>query len=488
MLGALSQSEPWVRWSIALIVGFPLAIIVLGEIHTWLRRARSPFVRPLANLRNYLVPAVAAWLAVEKVLGLPDSHLLTRVLTTIVGILGISSALAFFNTLFFDVAGGQGSWQARVPRLLRDLTQTVLVLIGAAIVLSMVWDADLGGLLTALGVGSIVLGLALQDTLGNVFAGIAMLIERPFNLGDWIQTGDTIGRVIEINWRAVHLETTAQELIVIPNGSIAKDKLTNFSRPTPIHRERVEIGFSYDDPPNKVKRLMESMLRDVNGVLADPPPFVVTREYQDSSILYRMVFALEDYSEMPRVRSEIMTRIWYTAQREGLTIPYPIQMEMSMDAPPAPPRESDAERTLRAIRELPSVGAVDAGALAQASGQHSMHRYARAETILEFDQPLAGLYLILAGQVSVRTRDLSGASVEIETLKAGEFFGERSLIAGEASDVSVVASADTEIALLTPQTLDRIFALAPRLAKNIGDVMERRRKSGVGARGAQRIF
>ncbi len=487
MLNAWSQAESWARWAIALIIGFPLAVVALGELDAWLKRAGSPFTKPLRTLRHYLLPVIGAWLLAEQVFGLPSTHLLTRTLTTLVGILGISSALAFFNTLFFDVAG-ENSWQSRVPRLLRDLAQTVLVLIGAAIVLSLVWNADLGGLLTALGVGSIVLGLALQDTLGNVFAGIAMLIERPFNIGDWIQTGETVGRVIEINWRAVHLETRSRELIVIPNGVIAKEKLVNFNRPTPIHREKIEIGFSYDDPPNKVKQVMLQMMGDVPGVLADPGPLVITAEYQDSSIQYRLIFAISDYTQVMRVRGEVMTRIWYAAQREGLTIPYPIQMEMSLPPPPAPPRESDDERTLRAIRNLPSLGKIDHAALAHASGQGCVQRFARAETILEFDQALAGLHLIIAGRVSVRMRDHSGAAAEVETLGAGEFFGERSLIAGEASDFRVVALDDTEIALLTPETLERIFALAPRLARNIGDIMERRRKSTASLRGAQRLF
>ncbi len=487
MLQSLAHAQDWVRWSIALIVGFPLAMVAFAEAHTLLKRAGSPFARPLQNLRLYMLPAVAAWLAAEKVVGLPGTHLLTRTLTTLVGILGIYTALAFLNTLFFDVAG-EGSWQRRVPQLLRDLAQTVLVLIGGAIVLSMVWDADLGGLLTALGVGSIVLGLALQDTLGNVFAGIAMLIERPFNVGDWIQTGETVGRVIEINWRAVHLETRSRELIVIPNGAIAKEKLVNFNRPTPVHREKIEIGFSYDDPPNRVKQVMQEMMRDVDGVLADPAPLVMTAEYQDSSVLYRLIFAVADYTQVMRIRGDVMTRIWYTAQRHGLTIPYPIQMEIPLEPAPTTQRESGPERAARAMRALPSVGMVDGAALGELSDATPVRTFAQDETVLDFEQELGGLYLILSGRVSVRIRDAAGNSTEVERLGAGEFFGERSLIAGETSDVQVLALEDTETAVLKAQTLQRLFDLAPRLAKSIGDVMERRRKSAASVRGAQRLY
>lgn len=478
MYQSFLQLEDWARWSIALIIGFPLLMIVIGEALTWLRRADSAFLRPARALRNLLLPILAAWLLTEKVIGLPGTHMITRSLTTLVGIFGIYCALTFLNTLLFDVAE-EGSWQRRVPQLLRDLAQTLLVLIGGAIVLSVVWDADLGGLLTALGVGSIVLGLALQDTLGNVFAGIAMLIERPFNVGDWIQTGETVGRVIEINWRAVHLETRARELIVIPNGAIAKEKLVNFTRPTPVHREKIEIGFSYDDPPNKVKQIMIDMMSGVEGVLAEPAPVVITADYKDSSILYRLIFSTNDYARVMRIKDEIMTRIWYAAQRHGLNIPYPIQVEMPVEAPPATVRETNPERVGRAIRALPNVGELAEGALQTLAAQASMRSFAAGETVLEFNATLPGLYLVLSGSVSVSVHDSNGTTVEMERLADGEFFAERALIPGEVSDTCVIALEDTEIAVLAPGTLEKIFDLAPRLAKHIGDVMQQRRQASM---------
>jgi small-conductance mechanosensitive channel len=476
MLDSLSNLADWARWSIILLIGFPLATIVLAELHATLRRKNSPFARPVQGLRIFVLPSVVAWLVAEQVLQLPHTNLALRITNTLIGIIGIANALAFLNTLFFDVARPD-SWQRRVPRLLRDLAQTILVAIGAAIVLSKVWDADLGGLLTALGVGSLVLGLALQDTLGNVFSGIAMLIERPFNIGDWIKTGDTTGRVIEINWRAVHLETGARELLVIPNGVIAKNQLVNFNRPTPIHREKLEIGFSYDDPPNKVKQLMMAMILEVDGVLPEPPPAIVTMDYKESSILYAISFTVSDYGLAGRIRGEVMTRIWYTAQRHNLTIPFPIQMAYSMEPPPAPTRETPTKRAGRAIGALPNAGALSADMLTELSLLTPLRAYARNEKLLDFEHSIPGLFLILSGKVKVNIRDNAGEEVEVERLGQGEFFGERSLIAGVNSHIQVIALEDTEIVLVAPATLDRIFSLAPRVAKNISDTMERRRKA-----------
>ena len=105
--------------------------------------------------------------------------------------------------------------------------------------------------------GSLVIGLALQDTLKNLFSGILLLFERPFALGDWLQVGETIGKVIKVNWRSVYLQTRDQDSVVIPNSILAQGNFTNYNRPTPLHVERFLFGFSYDDPPNKVIRVLK---------------------------------------------------------------------------------------------------------------------------------------------------------------------------------------------------------------------------------------
>jgi small-conductance mechanosensitive channel len=484
MWAAIRSMDNWMLWSIGLIVGFPLIIIVLGEVVGWLQRKESPFAKPFRVTRHWLLPLIAAWLLGGYVIGLPDHSFLLRMIETGAGMLGIYVSLALINVMLFDIAE-PGSWQRQVPKLLRDLAQSILVLVGFAIVMSEVWDANLGGLLTALGVGSIVIGLALQDTLSNVFAGIAMLIERPFVVGDWIQAGTTIGKVTEINWRAVHLETGRKQLIVIPNGIIAKGELMNFSQPTPVHRERIEISFSYDDPPNRVKEAMVETMLSVHGVLSDPGPYVETFGYNDSSILYRLSFFVDDYARTPRIRDQIRTRIWYATQRHGLTMPYPIHVQMSADDMPAVAREAKSAKIERVMRELPAVNQVETLELQQVATQPTTCDFARGEVILNFGDPLPGVYLILSGRVTVAARDAEGIATEMEQLTAGAFFAERSLIPGERNDSRVTALTDTEIAVLAPATLDRIFALAPRLSKHMGDVMQQRRKANA-AQGAVR--
>ena len=129
----------------------------------------------------------------SKIVGLEADSATMRSVATLFWISVIYAVLLFVNLLLFEQAAA-GSWRARAPKLFQDLLRVLLVVIGAAIVLSVVWRRDLGGLVAALGVGSIVLGLALQETLGNLMSGIAMLFERPFSIGDWIEVGTSAAK------------------------------------------------------------------------------------------------------------------------------------------------------------------------------------------------------------------------------------------------------------------------------------------------------
>ncbi len=267
----------------------------------------------------------------------------------------ISTVLSLLRAVVFNDAI-EGSWQRKVPRILIDLVRLSLVTIGSVFVTSAVWGQNLGQMLTALGVGSIVLGLALQEPLGNVFSGIFLLVERPVDLGDWIEVDErTSGRVTEVNWRSVHLVTRHMNLIVVPNSVLAQGRFKNFSRPQPLFCQTTEISFSYNDPPNKVKAVLENVVRHTPGVLSEPTPRVQTRNYGDYSIQYSIRFYLSDYSQQFDVCDELMTRIWYASRRQGLTIPYPVSTEIQVTSEEMAAKDKQFDRA-NLIKPLQGLG------------------------------------------------------------------------------------------------------------------------------------
>ena len=471
---ALGHVNPF--WVVVLVLGFPLLMLLLGEALRWLQRHQPNFVAPLAILRNWTLPALALYLLLVDLLARPRSAVGVRISETLVWITLIVAALSLLNVILFEGAP-QGSWQAKVPKLFRDLGRFLLVLIGSAIVLSSVWGADLGGFLTALGVGSLVLGLALQDSLGNIFSGVALLFEQPIEMGDWVEIGDSLGQVVEVNWRSVHLKTMNDDLRVIPNSELSKGQFTNFSRPTALHRVEVPISFSYDDPPNRVRQLLIGAALEIPAVLNTPPPDVVVVSYGDFAINYKVQVFAPDYLTGDGIQDEINRRIWYLAKRHGLTMPYPMQQEVPY-ASTAPTPLQQGVATLRLLKSTPGFASLSSERLEQLLAACEIRSYASHEVVLHRLMPLDGLYLIVSGEAELVLPDATGRPCSLGVLLRGECFGEKSsLLHGRIAETTVLACDDLEVLVIPCERLQEVLVESPRLASDLAEVIEIRERA-----------
>jgi len=471
---ALGQVNPF--WVFVLVLGFPLLMLLLGEALRWLQRNQPVFVAPLAILRNWTLPALALYLLLVDLLARPRSAVGVRISETLVWITLILAALSLLNVILFEGAP-QGSWQAKVPKLFRDLGRFLLVLIGSAIVLSSVWGADLGGFLTALGVGSLVLGLALQDSLGNIFSGVALLFEQPIAMGDWVQIGDSLGQVVEVNWRSVHLQTMNDDLRVIPNSELAKGQFINFSRPTSLHRVEVPISFSYDDPPNRVRQLLIGAVLEIPGALSTPPPNVVVVSYGDFAINYKVQVFAPDFLTGDGIQDEINRRIWYLAKRHRLTMPYPRQQEVPYESTAPTPLEQGAA-SLHLLKCTPGFASLSSERLEKLLAECEVRSYATHEVVLHRLMPLDGLYLILSGEAELVLPDAAGRPCSLGVLLRGECFGEKSsLLHGRIAETTVLACDDLEVLVIPSERLQEVLVESPRLAVDLAEVIEIRQRA-----------
>jgi hypothetical protein len=346
-----------------------------------------------------------------------------------------------------------------------------------ALVFSFVWDKDLSGALAAVGVTSIVVGLALQEPLGNLFSGLMLLLERPFEVGDTVEVAGASGEVKEVNWRSAHIKSARGVVQIVPNSTLNKEIIFNFSRPRPVRMEEVEVGFSYDHPPNVVKEALLEVAHGTPGVLQQPPPIAATFAYGDSAITYRLIYRTTEEDRWP-VRNEVVTRIWYVAKRRGLTIPYPIVNHVNFDAgqPFGAPSATASER-LREFARMPELK-TDAGEVRALS-------FGRHEVVFEEGTDLHGVYLLVQGAVSLQVR-IDGESRPIGSVAAGEYFGEQGMYGVQPAEMRAVALRDCEVLWMSPETVRTLFEASPRLARESGQVLEVRRRAMQAARQAAR--
>lgn len=470
-------------WFLAVTLGFPLLMIALGELIEGLERRKKAISAPLKSFRNLVLPLLVLFVILTRLANLDFSGIAVRIVQTALWVTVIYTALSLLNVILFASAKA-GGWQDKIPKLLVDLSRVFLVLIGAAIVLSTVWGTDLGGVLAALGVGSLVLGLALQDSLGNVFSGVAMLFEQPLSQDEWIKVGDTTGRVVEITWRSVHLETAAGDLVIVPNAQIAQSSFTNLSRPQPSYEKVVNISFSYDDPPQKVIQILRQTALEAPGVIPDSI-WLKIDSYGDFAINYTVGLSAPTMSQSVRMRNAFMMRLWYVAKRHNLTMPYPIATQVEYQGS-TPNPEEQANHVKSVLMEIPSLTRLDSKALDTIVESGCILEYCSGETIVHLDDKLAGLYFIVRGEVqlssfsSVAKPLANGAKSELTLgqLSKGEFFGEQAcLMVEQRSNFAVTALTDVQLFMVERKHLEQILEQSPRLSQQIAEVMEIRQRA-----------
>jgi small-conductance mechanosensitive channel/CRP-like cAMP-binding protein len=381
--------------------------------------------------------------------------------------------------LLFDVVLAR----RELPRILRDLVHAVAYLITAAIVLTRS-EVDVTKVFTASVLTTAVIGLALQETLGNIMAGLALQLERDLEVGDWVKVDDKVtGRIREVRWRATTVVTKNGDLVLIPNGVIARSMITNFSRPTTAHRQWVYMRVHFRHAPAKVRDTVVEAVRALSFVRADPPPDCVLMDFKDDASTYACRYWMDDFQRDDSMDSAVRSAIWYALHRAGMEIPFPSMninvTEMNEDREQ---RKHDEEyaRRVDALSRIDVFRALDAEKIDRLSRRMRLIIYGPGETVLRQGDPGDSLYVLRAGSVAVRLGS-HGAEREVATLSAGQFFGEMSLMTGESRSATVVAKSDCECYIVDKEAFQEILEERPELAGIISDILSRRQVALDGA-------
>lgn len=443
----LSFANDWQTWAVIVGLGFPLLVVLLGEVIYHLQRRGRPLATTLVVVKNLVLPVLMLMLFTRNVLKLDVNDNFPKLVATLFWISVIYASLSLLNVILFEEAEAN-TWQARMPKLLIDLSKFFLVIVGSAIVLAVVWGADLAGLATGLGVSSIVIGLALQDTLGSVMSGIALLLERPFSVGDWLRIGEDIeGQVVDITWRSVRLLTLDRQMIIVPHQFIGKEIIHNYSQPERIYNQRLNIGFSYDSPPNLVKQVLTSTALATQGILAEPEPRIKTQSYDETAIMYEVEFFIENFEDVDEIVDRFMTRVWYAAQRNNLTL---YRYRYSYPVEPAAKTDSASSKLAQSLHSIPGFMpyAREPENLDDLAKGTILQKFGAGEKVIRQGELGNALYIIIAGQAKVTVRNEFGMDLEIMTILHGEFFGEMALFSGEPSPVSIAAVDDLQVLVI----------------------------------------
>jgi small-conductance mechanosensitive channel/CRP-like cAMP-binding protein len=366
------------------------------------------------------------------------------------------------------------------PRIVLDLIQGA-VFISIALLALDASGVEPTSLLATSAVLTAVLGLSLQETLGNLFAGLAIQGEQPFQIGDWIQydqTTNCAGRVVEINWRATKIETSDRILITVPNGVLARAPIFNYSGGVSYCRRHVLVDVPYECPAG-VAEILANAARSVDGVLEYPAPDAVIFTIAESSIRYQVRFYLSQHSRLAEISGSVLATAIAALGRNHISIPYPVRrLEVRRHNATEDRSVSEAHRA-RSITQVPFVKVLPVELQQELVAQSYVLRFAKNEAIFRQNEEGGELYLITHGRVRVEV-DTGERVALLATLGQGEFFGEMSLLTGDPRTASVFADCETEVLVLGHQALRTVIekdpasveAMAPEIAKRQNELSE----------------
>jgi len=222
-----------------------------------------------------------------------------------------------------------------------------LIALGVIIVLDR-FGVNVTGLTAALGIGGLALGLAAQDTLADAIAGFTILMDQPFRVGDRIEIQglETWGDVVEIGTRTTKIRTRDNRMVIVPNSTIAKSQVINYSYPDPRYRIQIDIGIGYGTDIEKVRQIIIDTVRGVEGILPDKPVDALYNEMGASSMTFRVRWWIESYEDTRHIFDRVNTALQKALDEAGIDMPfttYDVNIKMDPSAGQDIPLKKDAQ-------------------------------------------------------------------------------------------------------------------------------------------------
>ncbi|RLE25147.1 MAG: hypothetical protein DRJ65_08460 [Acidobacteria bacterium] len=432
----------------------------------FLRTGRAPTMKPLA-LPLLLTACAAMGTALTDVLsaGDPWDSWARMTLVAAVGILSARAGLL----VFFDWAL-ERRMGITAPQLIRDVT-ALIVYLTLTVVLLRTMGVEVTGLIATSAVLTVVIGLAFQQTLGNLLAGLALAWEQRLPDGSWIEIEGQVAQIEESGWRSMLVRTRLGDRVLIPNADVAAARVALLSgggRPVAVP---VRLGLSYGVPPDMAKEVLFGVGLDTPDVLQDPPPTILTTEFADSSVMYECRL----WTRVPWYRVNItdafLTRAHAALARDGMEIPFP-QRTLHR---PRPRQDPDSQaRRLEHLGRAWLFSGIPVSALETVAEHTRILRFAPGEAVVREGDVSDALFLVVSGEAVIRV----GAR-DVSKIHPTEIFGEGAFLTGNPRAATVrAAKHPLEVIQISKAALGTLLEQHPELTDKLAQRFAERQLEG----------
>jgi small-conductance mechanosensitive channel/CRP-like cAMP-binding protein len=377
------------------------------------------------------------------------------------------------DALIFDVVMSRRR-NVVAPQLLRQIVALVLYGLLVASALKAILKVDVTPALTGGAVLAAVIGLALQETLGNLFSGIALHMEGAFDVGDVLHSGDYVGVVESVSWRATRMRGFNNQMLFLPNSVIARERLEVFPHGN-LNARILQLGIDYNVAPASVIEIVSQAAAHVDGVARELPCFARVGAFADSSVIYEIKYHTRDYAKRDRIDADIRKAVWYALHRNKISFATPVRSFQTY-TPPESKHEVARDEVLARLRQVDILSPLAEESRETIAAETRVHFYSKGETILRHTAAGNSMFVVHSGTASVRLSDESHEGWhEVAQLGPGTVFGEMALLTGETRTADVVALTDVTALEIGKDALQPILSDHPNLVEAMtAKVMQRK--------------
>ncbi|GGY13144.1 mechanosensitive ion channel family protein [Paludibacterium paludis] len=368
------------------------------------------------------------------------------------------------------------------PAIVADIAVSIAYLVWGAIRLHMAGMA-VGEIVTTSAVLTAVIAFALQDTLGNLLAGIAIQLDNSIRVGDWIALDGVAGRVSEINWRATSLETRNWETVVIPNSQLLKNRFTVLGKRkhAPLQWRRwVWFDLTLETLPSQIIAMVNKSLAEtrIPNVSKEPKPNCILMDVEHGVARFAVRYWLTDLQEDDPTDSAIRNLIDATLRRNERRLTPPIfnvLMTKEKEQIHARHKRHTKER-VQHLQRLSLFGMLGEEDLLILADSLKFTPFVAGDTMLEQGEVSQWLFIVMSGEAEMRVATPDGEGMSLGRLGQGEFFGEMGLLTGEPSLYSVKACQDVECYRVGRELFQEIFLKREELVGLLSEALQLRLK------------
>ena len=440
------------------------------------RRIRRATILVMLYVTTFAVAAVLHWVDAEgwsrRVWFLADLFEVLVVIDLV--------AILLFDLLLLVL-------RIEIANIVHDLA------LGAAYIIAFIGmlhrsGVQLSGIIATSAVVTVVLGLSLQATLGNVLGGIALQLDDSIHVGDWLQLpSGQQGKVKAIRWRHTVVETRNWDTVIVPNSLLLNDNILILGeredQPTQ-HRMWVYFNVDFRYSPEEVINVVEDALQStpIPNVAAFPPPscicFDFARQGGESFAHYAVRYWLTDLAQDDPTSSAVRVRVYVALRRANIPLALPgTAVFVSHDDPEHRERKQSREIAQRvaALEQVEMLSSLSSEERVELASFMRLAPFGRGEVITRQNAIAHWLYVLTKGEVEVRVRGGNGAEKTVARLSAPNVFGEMGVMTGEPRTASVIAATEVECYRLDKEAFQRVLKERPQIAESLSSVMARRR-------------